>query len=211
VWLQTPFYVIIILAGSRHCPGAVRGGPRRRRSAWLIFRNVTLPGSARATGRDRDRSIDAFRVFDTVWTITRASRSADRGLHATLQGGLRRPELDRGAAALHGRVIMCVGHRALTGASAASRRCNGERPTGAGGALEKDEKSSSSPRLGSVCSACSFPGLWLTLTPPPESRCLRHEGATSAGPISRRLGARRSRSRFSTSAILAGGDVLLVR
>ena len=95
VWLQTPFYVLIILAALETLPREPFEAARvDGANAWQIFRNVTLPLLRPVLlVAIVIRSIDAFRVFDTVWTITRASRAGPPGLqHLRVQGGLRLPE-----------------------------------------------------------------------------------------------------------------------
>lgn len=73
VWLQTPFYVIILLAGLQTMPREPHEAARvDGASAWQVFRNVTLPLLRPVLlVAVVIRSIDAFRVFDTVWTITK--------------------------------------------------------------------------------------------------------------------------------------------
>ena len=73
VWLQTPFYVLIILAGLQSMPREPHEAARvDGASAWQVFRNVTLPLLRPVLlVAIVIRSIDAFRVFDTVWTITK--------------------------------------------------------------------------------------------------------------------------------------------
>lgn len=73
VWLQTPFYVIILLAGLQTMPREPHEAARvDGANAWQVFRNVTLPLLRPVLlVAVVIRSIDAFRVFDTVWTITK--------------------------------------------------------------------------------------------------------------------------------------------
>jgi multiple sugar transport system permease protein len=73
VWLQTPFYVLIILAGLQSMPREPHEAARvDGANAWQVFRNVTLPLLRPVLlVAIVIRSIDAFRVFDTVWTITK--------------------------------------------------------------------------------------------------------------------------------------------
>jgi multiple sugar transport system permease protein len=73
VWLQTPFYVLIILAGLQSMPREPHEAARvDGANAWQVFRNVTLPLLRPfLLVAIVIRSIDAFRVFDTVWTITK--------------------------------------------------------------------------------------------------------------------------------------------
>jgi multiple sugar transport system permease protein len=73
VWLQTPFYVLIILAGLQTMPREPHEAARvDGANAWQVFRNVTLPLLRPVLlVAVVIRSIDAFRVFDTVWTITK--------------------------------------------------------------------------------------------------------------------------------------------
>ncbi|OGB93799.1 MAG: ABC transporter permease [candidate division NC10 bacterium RBG_16_65_8] len=73
VWLWTPWFTIILLAGLRSLPSAPReaamidgAGP------WMIFWKVTLPLLRPVLMVCIViRSIDAFRVFDIVWVITK--------------------------------------------------------------------------------------------------------------------------------------------
>jgi multiple sugar transport system permease protein len=73
VWLQTPFYVLIILAGLQSMPREPHEAARvDGANVWQVFRNVTLPLLRPVLlVAIVIRSIDAFRVFDTVWTITK--------------------------------------------------------------------------------------------------------------------------------------------
>jgi multiple sugar transport system permease protein len=73
VWLQTPFYVLIILAGLQTMPREPHEAARvDGANAWQVFRNVTLPLLRPVLlVAVVIRSVDAFRVFDTVWTITK--------------------------------------------------------------------------------------------------------------------------------------------
>jgi len=73
IWLQTPFYVLIILAGLQTMPREPHEAARvDGANAWQVFRNVTLPLLRPVLlVAIVIRSIDAFRVFDTVWTITK--------------------------------------------------------------------------------------------------------------------------------------------
>jgi multiple sugar transport system permease protein len=72
IWLWTPWFALILLAGLRSLP------PEPREAAmidganpWQVFRNVTLPLLRPVLMVCIViRSIDAFRVFDVVWTIT---------------------------------------------------------------------------------------------------------------------------------------------
>jgi multiple sugar transport system permease protein len=106
IWLQTPFYVIIILA-------ALETLPRDPfEAAWQIFRNVTLPLLRPVLlVAIVIRSIDAFRVFDTVWTITKGEpgRMTEVFSIYAYKEAFVFLNLDRGAAAsLIGAVIIMV-------------------------------------------------------------------------------------------------------
>jgi len=73
VWLQTPFFVLIFLAALETMPREPHEAARvDGANAWQVFRNVTLPLLRPVfLVAIVIRSIDAFRVFDTVWTITK--------------------------------------------------------------------------------------------------------------------------------------------
>jgi multiple sugar transport system permease protein len=105
IWLQTPFYVIIILAAFE--AARVDGA-----NAWQIFRNVTLPLLRPVLlVAIVIRSIDAFRVFDTVWTITKGEpgRATEVFSIYAYKEAFVFLNLDRGAAAsLIGAVIIMV-------------------------------------------------------------------------------------------------------
>ena len=115
VWLQTPFYVIIILAALETTAArAVRGGAGRRGQPWQIFRNVTLPLLRPVLlVAIVIRSIDAFRVFDTVWTITKGEpgRATEVFSIYAYKEAFVFLNLDRGAAAslIGAVIIMMVG------------------------------------------------------------------------------------------------------
>lgn len=72
VWLWTPWFALILLAGLKSLPrepfeaAAIDGA-----GAWRIFRYVTLPMLRPVmVVCVVIRSIDAFRTFDIVWTIS---------------------------------------------------------------------------------------------------------------------------------------------
>jgi multiple sugar transport system permease protein len=115
VWLQTPFYVLIILAALETLPREPFEAARvDGASAWQIFRNVTLPLLRPVLlVAIVIRSIDAFRVFDTVWTITKGEpgRATEVFSIYAYKEAFVFLNLDRGAAAsLVGAVIiMAVG------------------------------------------------------------------------------------------------------
>ncbi len=77
IWLWTPWFTIILLAGLQSLPSAPReaamidgAGP------WMIFWKVTLPLLRPVLMVCIViRSIDAFRVFDIVWVITKGEPS----------------------------------------------------------------------------------------------------------------------------------------
>lgn len=73
IWLWTPFYVLIILAALQNLPQAPHEAARvDGASEWMVFRMVTLPLLRPVLlVTIVIRSIDAFRVFDVVWTITK--------------------------------------------------------------------------------------------------------------------------------------------
>jgi multiple sugar transport system permease protein len=73
IWLWTPFYVLIILAALQTLPQAPHEAARvDGANEWLVFRLVTLPLLRPVLlVIIVIRSIDAFRVFDVVWTITK--------------------------------------------------------------------------------------------------------------------------------------------
>jgi multiple sugar transport system permease protein len=103
VWLQTPFYVLIIEAA--RVDGA---------NAWQIFRNVTLPLLRPVLlVAIVIRSIDAFRVFDTVWTITKGEpgRATEVFSIYAYKEAFVFLNFDRGAAAslIGAAIIMVVG------------------------------------------------------------------------------------------------------
>jgi len=73
VWLWTPWFTILILAALQTLPpepheaGRIDGA-----GAWQLFRNITLPLLRPVLMVCITiRLIDAFRVFDIVWTITK--------------------------------------------------------------------------------------------------------------------------------------------
>ena len=115
VWLQTPFYVIIILAGLETLPREPFEAARvDGANAWQIFRNVTLPLLRPVLlVAIVIRSIDAFRVFDTVWTITKGEpgRATEVFSIYAYKEAFVFLNLDRGAAAslIGAVIIMCVG------------------------------------------------------------------------------------------------------
>ncbi len=73
IWLWTPWYVLLILAALQNMPVEPHEAARiDGASEWQVFRSVTLPLLRPVLlVAIVIRSIDAFRVFDVVWTITR--------------------------------------------------------------------------------------------------------------------------------------------
>ena len=73
VWLWTPWFTIILLAGLQSLPPEPREAAMiDGASPWLIFWKVTLPLLRPVLlVCVVIRSIDAFRVFDIVWVITK--------------------------------------------------------------------------------------------------------------------------------------------
>lgn len=73
IWLWTPWFTIILLAGLQSIPIEPREAAMiDGASAWLIFWKVTLPLLRPVLMVCIViRSIDAFRVFDIVWVITK--------------------------------------------------------------------------------------------------------------------------------------------
>lgn len=73
IWLWTPWFTIIILAGLQSLPTEPREAAMiDGASAWKIFWNVTLPLLRPVLMVCIViRAIDAFRVFDIVWVITK--------------------------------------------------------------------------------------------------------------------------------------------
>jgi multiple sugar transport system permease protein len=113
VWLQTPFYVLIILAALETLPREPFEAARvDGANAWQVFRNVTLPLLRPVLlVAIVIRSIDAFRVFDTVWTITKGEpgRATEVFSIYAYKEAFVFLNLDRGAAAsLIGAVIIMV-------------------------------------------------------------------------------------------------------
>jgi multiple sugar transport system permease protein len=115
VWLQTPFYVIIILAALETLPREPFEAARvDGANPWQIFRNVTLPLLRPVLlVAIVIRSIDAFRVFDTVWTITKGEpgRATEVFSIYAYKEAFVFLNLDRGAAAsmIGAVIIMMVG------------------------------------------------------------------------------------------------------
>ncbi len=73
IWLWTPWYFLLILAALQNMPRAPHEAARiDGATEWQVFRKVTLPLLRPVLlVAIVIRSIDAFRVFDVVWTITR--------------------------------------------------------------------------------------------------------------------------------------------
>jgi multiple sugar transport system permease protein len=73
VWLWTPWFTILILAALQGLPAEPHEAARiDGAGAWQVFRNITLPLLRPVLMVCiAIRSIDAFRVFDIVWTITK--------------------------------------------------------------------------------------------------------------------------------------------
>ncbi|HEV8440632.1 MAG TPA: sugar ABC transporter permease [Methylomirabilota bacterium] len=73
VWLWTPWFTLLILAALQGLPVEPHEAARiDGAGAWQVFRNITLPLLRPVLMVCiAIRSIDAFRVFDIVWTITK--------------------------------------------------------------------------------------------------------------------------------------------
>jgi multiple sugar transport system permease protein len=72
VWLWTPWFALILLAGLQSLPPEPFEAARiDAASAWRTFRHITLPMLRPVmVVCIVIRSIDAFRTFDIVWTIS---------------------------------------------------------------------------------------------------------------------------------------------
>jgi ABC-type sugar transport system permease subunit len=162
VWLQTPFYVIIILAALETLPREPFEAARvDGANAWQTFRNVTLPLLRPVLlVAIVIRSIDAFRQG--------RARPADGGLqHLRVQGSLRLPEprprgrgLAGGRGHHHGR-----GDRPLLDPPPGHRGVAVTARPGGGGALAKGWRSAFVGLvLAGVLGLFLFPVFWLTLT-----------------------------------------------
>jgi len=114
VWLWSPWFAIILLAGLRSLPrepfeaAAIDGTSR-----WRMLRYITLPMLRPVmTVCVIIRAIDAFRVFDIVWTISGGgpARSTETFSVYTFQEAFIAYDFGRGsAAALVGALIIMVG------------------------------------------------------------------------------------------------------
>ncbi len=73
IWLWTPWFTILILAALQSLPTEPHEAARiDGANAWQVFRNITLPLLRPVLMVCIViRTIDAFRVFDIVWTITK--------------------------------------------------------------------------------------------------------------------------------------------
>jgi multiple sugar transport system permease protein len=73
IWLWTPWFMILILAALRTLPPEPHEAARIDGAGpWRVFRYITLPLlSPVLMVCVVIRAIDAFRVFDIVWTITK--------------------------------------------------------------------------------------------------------------------------------------------
>ncbi len=73
IWLWTPWFTILILAALQTLPPEPHEAARMDgANAWQVFRNITLPLLRPVLMVCIViRTIDAFRVFDIVWTITK--------------------------------------------------------------------------------------------------------------------------------------------
>jgi multiple sugar transport system permease protein len=73
IWLWTPWFTILILAALQSLPPEPHEAARiDGANAWQVFRNITLPLLRPVLMVCIViRTIDAFRVFDIVWTITK--------------------------------------------------------------------------------------------------------------------------------------------
>jgi multiple sugar transport system permease protein len=73
IWLWTPWFTLLILAALQTLPSEPHEAARiDGAGAWQVFRNITLPLLRPVLMVCITiRAIDAFRVFDIVWTITK--------------------------------------------------------------------------------------------------------------------------------------------
>jgi len=113
IWLWTPWFMLLLLAGLQSLPkepfeaAAIDGT-----SSWRVFRYLTLPMLRPVIAVCVViRSIDAFRTFDIVWTLTGGgpARSTELfSLYAYVHAFLNL-DFGRGsAAAIIGAVIILV-------------------------------------------------------------------------------------------------------
>ncbi|OLC13626.1 MAG: ABC transporter permease [Candidatus Rokubacteria bacterium 13_1_40CM_69_27] len=73
IWLWTPWFTLLILAALQTLPVEPHEAARMDGAGpWQVFRNITLPLLRPVLMVCITiRTIDAFRVFDIVWTITK--------------------------------------------------------------------------------------------------------------------------------------------
>jgi multiple sugar transport system permease protein len=115
IWLWTPWFTLLLLAGLQSLPrepfeaAAIDGT-----TPWRVFRHLTLPMLRPVIAVCMViRSIDAFRTFDIVWTLTGGgpARSTELfSLYAYVDAFLKL-DFGRGSAAamIGGLIILVVG------------------------------------------------------------------------------------------------------
>ncbi|WP_447778285.1 carbohydrate ABC transporter permease [Variovorax boronicumulans] len=113
IWLWTPWFMVLLLAGLQSLPkepfeaAAIDGT-----SAWRVFRYLTIPMlSPIIIVAVVIRTIDAFRTFDIVWTITGGGPARSTELFSLYAYTEAFVNLDFGrgsAAAILGGVIILV-------------------------------------------------------------------------------------------------------
>jgi multiple sugar transport system permease protein len=118
VWLWTPWFTLLLLAGLQSLPkepfeaAAIDGAGR-----WRVFRHLTLPMLRPViVVCVVIRSIDAFRTFDIVWTLTGGgpARSTELfSLYAYVHAFLNLDFGTGSAAAIVGGIIILVVGMAL--------------------------------------------------------------------------------------------------
>ncbi len=113
IWLWVPWFSILILAGLRSLPKEpYEAADIDAASAWRVFRYITLPMLRPVLiVCIVIRTIDAFRVFDIVWTITGGGPARGTEVFSVyaFQEAFIAYDFGRGsAAALIGAVIIMV-------------------------------------------------------------------------------------------------------
>jgi ABC-type sugar transport system permease subunit len=130
VWLWTPWFTILILAALQGLPPEPHEAARiDGAGSWQVFRNITLPLLRPVLMVCIViRSIDAFRVFDIVWTITKGgpARSTEVFSIYAYKKAFVYLNFDLGSAAslIGAAIIMVVGgvlYKALTAVVEVSR------------------------------------------------------------------------------------------
>ena len=113
VWKTTPFMALLLLGGARaRARGALQGGQGGRRDGLQRFFKITLPLIRPAIlVALLFRTLDAFRIFDTVFVMTRGANNTETVSILGYNSSINRLNLGLGSAISVLIFICVIAHR----------------------------------------------------------------------------------------------------